>query len=171
MKQSTTEAATQQQYIPAMRTLSVKFRCRETEVCGALRRMLCEVFDHVLATGALQAGPPYLRLLSLRDDECEFEVGYPVCDYAPWSSRIASGELPACTAIVSEVVGHCHSVRAWLEQCIAKFRQEGAELDALPLEFFHNDPRFEPDPAKWRTAVVWPLASPVEKATSRFSVY
>ncbi len=171
MMQTSLDTNYQVKQMPSMRTLSIRARCRPSDLGSSLRTRLCEVFDHVLATGALQAGPPYMRFLSRSADEYEIEVGYPVCDFAPWSSHVKVGEIPACTAVVAEYVGGGPCEHDDFESCADWIREQGKSLSAPPVQFFCNDPRYEPDPAKWKTAVVWPIEDPAEARLSKYSLH
>ena len=135
----------------------VRERCRPDELGGLFDRILPEVYAHVMTQPDGPAGPPFARYLSFTDEAVDVEIGVPTAGEIASAERIRTGELPggSCAVLTHEGhydgLGQAHAaMHEWLTS-------HGHEIRA-GWESYVMDPGGEPDPAKWRTLVVYPLS-------------
>lgn len=62
---------------------SIRVKCKSTEIAAQLAILLPEVMDHLTATGAKMAGPPFSRYHAWNGDEIDLEAGIPVQSAIP----------------------------------------------------------------------------------------
>lgn len=67
-------------------------------------------------------------------------------------------ELPGGRAVVGIHVGPFDSLASTYQELLAWVAAEGLELAVGMWEVYLTDPSAEPDPSRWRTRIVWPLA-------------
>ena len=138
----------------------VLFVRKETPIAGiaaALASAYGAIWPHAESHG-VHPDHPYARYLSIDPGHTVFEAGVTLPQPLDGEGDVQSGEIPACDAAVTTHIGPYDemepayvAVKAWMA---ANDREEGGP----PYEFYFSDPASEPDPRKWRTEVVWPLA-------------
>jgi len=141
-------------------TVGVRRQVRMSE----LTDFFAEVFDTVAAeverAGARIAGAPFARYRGVPTDVADVEAGFPLTE--PWSGGgdLVAGSLPATRAI--EAV-HQGSYEA-LPEAYTQIERWAVEHDVRTQgdvwELYEAGPQSDPDPATWRTRIVWPVARP-----------
>lgn len=136
---------------------SIRVTTTEKELSQTLAVIIPEVLIYLNKIGVPPAGPPFTRFHRRSEGEYEIESGMPVAGPFTEGGRVKSTELPAGKAAVSWHQGPYHTLHetyAVVERWIQDQGLEGA--DAF-WEIYWTDPGIEPDPAKWRTQVFWPV--------------
>jgi effector-binding domain-containing protein len=138
-------------------TLSIRTTTTPAELGSTLGQLLPEVWRYLEGQGIQPAAPPFARYHGYGADRVDLEAGLAVTAPAPGAGRIAAGELPGGQAATTWHVGPYdtlptahHALEAWIKDA-------GREPAGGPWEVYWTDPGEEPDPAKWRTEVVWPI--------------
>lgn len=138
--------------------LVIRRRIAPTEIAAALSECLPAVFAHAQRAGIPFAGPPFARYLEMGRGLMTVEGGMPIAAPSPGQGEIEAIELPAGPAAVAvhagpyDKLGETHAaVEAWIEA-------EGLRAGGAPWEVYLTDPGDHPDPADWRTEVIWPVA-------------
>ena len=123
------------------------------------------VLEHLASIGVEPAGPPLViyRVIDMNGD-LQIEVGWPVAAEIPASDRVGTGTLPAGRYVVGTYVGSYEGLREanaalqeWAESQGLTWAMHGDRWDAR-FESYLSDPETEPDPALWRTDIVYLLA-------------
>jgi len=139
---------------------------RETVPMTALRDFFSRAFGAVM--GAVQeqhvqlAGPPFALYRGMPTDVVDVEAGFPLA--APFKSAggedavVAAGTLPAGQAYEAMHIGSYESLQRTYGAIMARMQEDGASPGEAMWEYYLTDPGAEPDPAKWQTLVVWPVA-------------
>jgi effector-binding domain-containing protein len=137
--------------------LVIRRRIKQSEIAATLGEILPKVFTHAQKSGIPLAGPPFVRYLEMGRGLMSIEGGMPIATPAPGEGEIEATELPAGPAAVAvhagayDQLGETHSaVQAWIEA-------SGLKAAGPPWEVYTTDPGEHPDPADWRTDVIWPL--------------
>jgi effector-binding domain-containing protein len=111
------------------------------------------------AQGLAPAGPPTAVYREASADKVDVTVGFPVARTVPASGDLVCEPLPSGPAVATvhsgryEVLGATYGeLTAWMV---------GAGLVAAPVmwEEYLAGPGNEPDPARWRTRIVFPIAT------------
>ncbi len=117
-----------------------------------------DVLQAIQAQGLRPAGPPFARYWGPVTDSADVEAGFPVTGFATHGD-IQAASLPGGDAVVGTHVGPYESLgQTWqsLEQWAQA--QGRARRGDQCWEIYLTDPSAEPDPDRWRTQVVLPLA-------------
>jgi effector-binding domain-containing protein len=152
------------EYVVELQTIEkrpVLFVHKETPVAGigqALGEAYAAIWQHAQRKGVQPSGPPYARYLSVEPDHAVYEAGVPVSTATSGDGEVESGELPGGDVAVTTHVGPFDQMRPAYDAIGAWMREHGRADGGPPWEVYMTDPAEEPDPAKWRTDIVWPLA-------------
>lgn len=141
------------------RTPVLFVRCEVTQdqIGEALGPAFGAVAAHAASKGAVMAGPPYARYYT-PPPNMVMEAGMPVTQDVAGEGDVQSGELPTGEAAVTTHVGPFEEVQPAYQAIEAWMSANGRAPGGAPWEVYLTDPALEPDPAKWRTEIVWPLA-------------
>jgi AraC family transcriptional regulator len=135
---------------------------------NALRDFFGRAFGAVM--GAVQeqhvqlAGPPFALYRGMPTDVVDVEAGFPLAAPAPFKSAAGEGEavvagtLPAGRAYEAIHIGPYESLQRTYGAISARMQEDGVSPGEAMWEYYLTDPGAEPDPAKWQTLVVWPVA-------------
>ena len=137
--------------------LFIRRQASHAEIATAIGECLPRVYAHCQQHALPMAGPPITRYAKMSAGSLTLEGGFPLLEPAQGEGEIEAGELqggPVATAVhvgPYDTLPQTHgAIERWIEA--QGFRAMGA-----PWEQYLTDPGEEPDPANWRTLVVWPL--------------
>lgn len=142
-------------------TLHTTCRVEHHQVADALAEALPKVFAYVMEVGAPMAGPPYVRYLDRSAAYLTMEPGIPlaVAHQVPdGRDDIEAGVLPAGPAAVTVHTGPYEQLADAYAAIDRWFTANDLEYGGPPWEVYLTDPGEVPDPADWKTQVIWPLA-------------
>ena len=123
-------------------------------------------FEQAFATAAAAAeasgveivGPPFGFYPETPSDTVVVEAGFPVSAPVETTGDAHRLVLPGGTAVRAVHVGPYET----LENTYVELQSWMAEHGHVPAvgmwECYLSDPREQPDPATWRTSIVWPIA-------------
>jgi effector-binding domain-containing protein len=110
------------------------------------------------AAGVQIIGPPFGFYPAMPTETVVVEAGFPVATSVVVHGNAHRLVLPGGRAVRVVHVGSYDT----MEQTYTDLQRWMAEHDLQPAvgmwESYLSDPQVEPDPATWRTAIVWPLA-------------
>jgi effector-binding domain-containing protein len=134
-----------------------------------MRAFFDEVFEKVmralLDAGVQPQGAPFARYRGRPTETFDIEAGFPVAEpvEAP-PGELVNGTLPAARALEVIHVGAYDTLQETYTQIEAWLQ----ERDLQPLEDmwerYDSGPASDPDPATWRTRIVWPVSQPEPEA-------
>ena len=147
-------------------TIAVRLETTQDQLSAVFDRELPRVGARLAELGAEMAGPPYARYFDFAPDHVDLEIGAPIVSappgLAPLSGRpdgnIGASQLPGGEVALTLHEGSYDALAATYDGLHAAIHADGREEAAGPWEEYLTDPSREPDPAGWRTLVVWPLA-------------
>lgn len=135
---------------------------REKVPMNALPEFFGRAYGAVMAAVQNQAvqivGPPFGRYLSMPTDTVDVEAGFPVAAPFTGSGEVAAGTLPECQAFEATHTGPYDTLNATYDAIQERMKEEGFSPAGSMWEYYLSDPATEPDPATWKTLVVWPVA-------------
>lgn len=141
---------------------SIRATIPEAEISASLAVMLPEVWGHLTEVGAQMDGPPLTRIHSRADGKVDLEAGIPLKKPIEASGRIQASTLPAGLMATTWHVGPYHELSRTHERLEAWLAETGHVQRGGGWEIYWTDPGIQPDPAKWRTQVVFPIDSEVK---------
>ena len=147
---STTELA-------ARPVVGIRSRARPEEIGQSMGALFRELFEHIGARGQAPAGPPLSIYHAMEPDGVDFECAMPVAAPMEGTDRIRAGELPACKAATVTHRGPYENLKRTWGALTAWMASQGLEGAGAPWEVYVTDPATEPDRAKWRTEIFFPV--------------
>ena len=109
--------------------------------------------EHIRVTGM-----PFGRYRGMPSETVDVEAGVPVAKAPASHADVVVGELPATEAVEAVHVGPYDKLEETYDEMIAWMREHSLTPSDEMWEFYLTDPADEPDPAKWETKVVIPVA-------------
>jgi AraC family transcriptional regulator len=141
-------------------TAVIRLAVAPREIGPALGEALPEVWEHVQRAGVPAVGGPFARYFVFGERSVDLEAGFPVERPVAPGGRVVPGELPGGEAAVLVHHGPYDELPRAHEVLGAWVKKRGRVAAGAPWEVYVTDPGEEPDPARWQTDVVWPLAAP-----------
>ena len=137
---------------------------RETVPMKELRQFFSRAYQSVMSATEQQhvqlAGPPFALYRGMPTDVVDVEAGFPVA--APFSGGddggVTAGTLPAGQALEAMHIGPYETLPETYGAIMGRMQAEGLTPGNSMWEYYLSDPAAEPDPAKWKTLIVWPVA-------------
>jgi len=114
-------------------------------------------FEAILRAGQQPAGMPFARTLSVDAEGMDLEVGWPVGAPFEGDAEVHGGTLPGGLLAVASYFGPYEGIGPAYEAIRAWCAEHGREINGPPWESYFTDPNEEPDPAKWRTDIHFPI--------------
>ncbi|MCB5273782.1 hypothetical protein BJG92_01306 [Arthrobacter sp. SO5] len=137
---------------------------RERVPMVGLREFFGRAYGAVMGAAQQQhvqlAGPPFAMYHGMPTDVVDVEAGFPVATPFPEAGDggVTAGSLPAGQAVEAMHIGPYESLPETYGAIMAKMQAEGLTPGDAMWEYYLSDPAREPDPAAWKTLVVWPVA-------------
>jgi effector-binding domain-containing protein len=127
------------------------------ELPGFFERAFATVAAAVEVSGVQIVGPPFGFYPEMPAEIVAVEAGFPVSERV---ERLESAHrllLPGGRVVQVVHVGPYET----MEQTYVELQHWMSEHDLRPAvgmwECYLSDPRIEPDPATWRTRIIWPI--------------
>ncbi len=152
-------------------TAMVREKVPMKELTGFFGRAFTSVMAAVQQKGLQPAGPPYGMYRGMPSDVVDVEAGFPLAEPFPvqgpegvtvdgghGESLVAGGSFPAGPAYEAVHTGPYDALPQTYEALQARMKADGVTPADVMWESYVTDPETEPDPAKWRTRVIWPTA-------------
>lgn len=127
------------------------------ELPAAIGELFAEVFKTVTEAGMEPAGMPFVRYLDMSADRLVVEVGVPVPGRVKGAGRVHPYRLPGGTVAVGQHYGPYEGLGESYEALGRWVGEHGKRPAGAMWESYWTDPQSEPDPAKWRTEIFWPV--------------
>lgn len=143
---------------PEQPTAVVRDKVPMNELPDFFGRAYGAVMEAAQNQGVQLTGPPFGRYLGMPTDTVDVEAGFPVSAPITASAGVEAGTLPACRAFEATHVGPYDSLVTTYNDIQERMKEEGFSPSDSMWEYYLSDPATEPDPATWRTLVVWPVA-------------
>lgn len=103
-------------------------------------------------------GEPWTRYLSVGATEVELEVGAPVAAPVAVNGSVISGVRPAISVARTLHVGPYDAMESAYTAVMEWVTAQGKAVSGAMWECYESDPAIEPNPAKWRTWVYFPVS-------------
>lgn len=145
--------------VPARWIAAVRMRTSLARIAGDLGGGYARIADGIGASGTRPAGPPFLIMKDVIDQETDGDVvlGVPVAgEFSPVGDVTCEREPDAMMACAvhrgpyDEVGPAYHTVQGWIQE-------HGHEVVGPPREVYLTDPLSTPDPADLVTEVQFPV--------------
>lgn len=135
---------------------------REKIPMTALTEFFGRAFSTVMAAAQAQnlelTGPPFALYRGTPTETVDVEAGFPVAPGFRETEGVANGTLPEAEAFEAIHLGTYDTLDKTYGAIQERMRAEGFTPSETMWEYYLSDPETEPDPTKWQTRVVWPVA-------------
>jgi effector-binding domain-containing protein len=141
----------------AQNTATVRETIRPDDLTDVLGRMYRDVTAALARQGIAATGPRFARYHSF-GETIDLEAGMPVAVPIRPDGAVMPSSLPAGPAARAIHAGGYETLEATYAALAAWQQRSGRDPSGGPWEVYLTDPSSEPDPARWRTEILWPLA-------------
>jgi effector-binding domain-containing protein len=128
----------------------------------ALTEFFGRAFGTVMAAAQIQnvqlAGPPFALYRGMPTRTVDVEAGFPVNGTLKEAEGVANSTLPEVEAFEAMHTGPYDTLERTYGIIQERMKAEGLTPSDTMWEYYLSDPEKEPDPMKWQTRVVWPVA-------------
>ena len=137
---------------------------RETVPVTGLREFFGRAYGAVLGAVRQQhvqlSGPPFALYRGTPTDVGDVEAGFPLAAPLPGTGDggVTAGSLPAGQAYEAMHIGPYDDLEKTYQALVARMAAEAVAPAEEMWEYYLSDPGAEPDPSRWKTLVVWPVA-------------
>ena len=139
-------------------TATVRVKVPESEISQTLASILPEVLGHLTSIGADLSGPPFTRYHERAGGMVDIEAGMPVKKPITGKGRVHPGELPGGEVAVTWHFGKYEDLPASYALLEGWMKSKRLAARAPFWEVYWTDPGLDPDPAKWKTQILWPVS-------------
>ncbi len=146
-----------QQSIEETTFLFKSARCEQAKVAEALGGILPAVFAHATAEGIAMVGPPLTLYVQWGPGMVTLHAGMPVAAGATGKGDVEVAVLPAGPAAVTIHTGPYDGLVDAYAAVETYIHENNLECAGPVREIYLTDPGEVPDPAEWKTQVIWPL--------------
>jgi effector-binding domain-containing protein len=136
---------------------TIRMTVKASEVSQSLATMLPEVAGYLAEAGVDMAGPPFSRYHEIDAETIDLEAGIPTKTRVQGRGRVRATELPGGKAAVAWHFGPYHELPKTYARLEAWMKAQSLRARDAFWEIYWTDPGIEPDPAHWRTQVLWPI--------------
>lgn len=144
-------------HVPHQDTAVIHLRCRPDDISTSMGEAFGRVFAAVGQAGASPTGPVFTRYFEFGPESVDFESGVAVAAPFPGVGDVQPGELGGGEAAVGLHIGPYDSLHLTYSQMQTWIVSQGRRPASVMWEVYLTDPEEEPDPARWRTEVYWPV--------------
>lgn len=121
-------------------------------------RAMGQAYQALQELGLEPTGPPVAVYRGNPEDGFDVTAGFPVASPVPATAGMEVLALPTGQAVATVHVGTYDSMKETYDK-IAAWMKDQRLIPAEPMwEEYLSDPSANPDPATWRTRIVFPLA-------------
>ncbi|MBP1137578.1 effector-binding domain-containing protein [Arthrobacter sp. PvP023] len=143
---------------PEQPTAVIREKVPMNELQGFFGRAFGAVMAAARDQGVQISGPPFGLYRGMPTDTVDVEAGFPVTAPVSASAGVEAGTLPACRAFEATHTGPYDTLVTTYDAIQERMTEEGFTPADSMWEYYLSDPAKEPDPATWKTLVVWPVA-------------
>ena len=110
--------------------------------------------------GLRAMGPPFAYYPAAPTTVVTLEAGFPTSDVVEPEGKVVGFDLPGGTAVTTVHIGPYDAMEDTYSRMQTWMADHGYDPAPGMWEVFLTDSDTEPDPRRWRTRIVWPVADP-----------
>jgi effector-binding domain-containing protein len=142
---------------PERQTAAIRERVPMTELTEFFSRAFGETMTVLQAQGVHPVGAPFGKYYGHPAETVDVEAGFPVANAITASGSVVPGTLPGRMLVEAIHVGRYDTMERTYSEIEDYFAKEHLEPGPVMWESYLTDPEAEPDAAKWRTEICWPV--------------
>ena len=129
---------------------------------NALTEFFGRAFTTVMSAAGAQnvqlTGPPFALYRGTPAQTVDVEAGFPISGAFQDKDGVTAGALPETQAFEAMHMGSYDTLETTYAAIQERMKAQGLTPSETMWEFYLSGPGVEPDPLKWQTRVVWPIA-------------
>lgn len=122
------------------------------------------LFSEIEANHLDVIGAPYGRYRGMPSDTYDVEAGVPIAEPTTSHDEFVASHLPDLEAVEFVHVGPYDTLAQSYQAISAWMSEQNIIPGGEMWEQYLTDPMEEPDPAKWETKIVWPVAHTAQES-------
>ena len=143
--------------LPRQPYVAVRATIRMSEIGERMGGLFEQLYGWLATHQVPPTGEPWTRYLAVGPEEVELEVAAPVAAPVAVNGSVISGVRPACSAARTLHIGPYDAMAGAYSAVIEWVAAQGKAISGAAWEVYESDPQIEPNPAKWRTWVYYPV--------------
>ena len=143
--------------LDAQEYLGIRTTAKTENIAGVMGPLFGEVYGHIQQSGQPPAGMPFSIYYAMDGATVDLECGMPVAKSIAGTERISVGTLPAGRVATVTHFGPYEGLSQTWQALVGWMESQGLEGAGAPWEVYVTDPGAEPDQAKWRTDIFFPI--------------
>jgi effector-binding domain-containing protein len=143
---------------PEQATAAVRKKVPMAELTEFFSRAFGDTMTALQGQGVSPTGAPFGKYYGRPDVIVDVEAGFPVATTISAAGTVLPGSLPGGRVVEAMHVGPYDTMDSTYSAVERYFADAKLTPGAVMWESYLTDPVAEPDPAKWRTQVCWPIA-------------
>ena len=143
--------------VPATATAVVRVSTTPTGLKAEIGDALHEIELLTARAAVGSVGPPFTRYLDWSEGHVVAEIGIPVARPMPAAGRVEPSELPGGRVASVVHVGPYETIATTYGLMAARLDELGLHAAGPMWEVYWSDPERQPDPATWRTEILYPV--------------
>ncbi len=147
-----------QQDLPAQTFLYMAGHCPHADIAATLGKLLPGAFQYAMSNHIALQGPPTAEYVTWGPGMVEMHAGVVVAAGATPTGDVRVKTWPATRAAVTIHTGPYDGLPDAHAALDVYLHQQGLTAGGPPREVYLTDPGEVPNPADWKTQVIWPLA-------------
>ena len=139
--------------------VSVRGHTPMSDMPGFFGRAYGEIYGLIGSLGVRPVGGPIsiYHDPEFREDDIDVEVAVPVSEPVEGTGRVVGGTLAGGTVAFTLHVGPFDEVGNAYTALADWAQTHGHEMAGPPRECYLTDPATTPNPAEYRTEIIWPI--------------
>lgn len=134
---------------------------RERVPLSELMQFFSRAFEHTMkaleAQGIHPSGAPFGKYYGQPGETVDVEAGFPVPLVIASVGDVKPGTLPGGRIVEAVHVGPFDTMERTYAELQRYFSDAHLDVGDVMWESYLTDPEVEPDAAKWRTQICWPV--------------
>ena len=138
-------------------TAVVRAKIPVSEIPKLLGDAYHQVMQVLASQGVTPVGAPFAYYLAPPTTSVDMEAGFPVAVPCLPAGDVVPSQLPGGSVATGTHVGPYERMVDTYNLLMAWISEQGLIPEEGMWEIYETDPQREPDPARWRTQIFWPV--------------
>ena len=143
--------------LPRQPYVAVRATIRMSEIGERMGGFFEQLYGWLAMHQVPPTGEPWTRYLAVGQTDVELEVAAPVAAPVAVNGSVISGVRPAISAARTLHVGPYEAMEGAYTAVMEWVTAQGKAVTGAMWEVYESDPQIEPNPARWRTWVYYPV--------------
>ncbi len=125
------------------------------DIAESMEGIYPKVMAYLQKEGIQPAGPPFALYEGEDPGIMDMDVGFPLREPVKGEGDVEPGALPGGKVAATWHIGPYETIGETWSALDAWIKENGHTPAGPGWELYMTDPQQEPDPAKWRTQILW----------------